>query len=121
MLKRPRNVCYALFFWAMAVCSATAGDRCVVLVSVDGLAASYFDDHRAALPQLRALAERGARAEGMVTAFPSVTWTTQRWMIVAHDLTGSAVADVTDWLASGAAAYRLESHSPRASRYTVPF
>jgi predicted AlkP superfamily pyrophosphatase or phosphodiesterase len=46
----------------------------VVLVSVDGLAASYFDDPRADMPTLRQLAKRGARAKGMITSFPSVTW-----------------------------------------------
>jgi len=46
----------------------------VVLVSIDGLAAFYLDDPRAELPTLRRLAARGARAAGMVTSFPSVTW-----------------------------------------------
>src|SRR3954465_14162240 len=46
----------------------------VVLVSIDGLAASYLDDPRAEMPTLRMLAKSGARAKGMVTSFPSVTW-----------------------------------------------
>jgi len=46
----------------------------VVLVSIDGLAAFYFDDPRAELPTLRRLAARGGRATGMETSFPSVTW-----------------------------------------------
>lgn len=46
----------------------------VVLVSIDGLAASYLDDPRAELPTLRTLAKRGAVAKGMTTSFPSVTW-----------------------------------------------
>src|SRR5262249_37876497 len=46
----------------------------VVLVSVDGLAASYLDDPRANLPTLRKLAATGAVAKGMITSFPSVTW-----------------------------------------------
>lgn len=49
-------------------------DRHVVLVSIDGLAASYFDDPRAEMPTLRKLAAEGARARGMLTSFPSVTW-----------------------------------------------
>ena len=49
-------------------------DRCVVLVSVDGLANFYLDDPRADLPTLRRLANSGARAEGLVCSFPTVTW-----------------------------------------------
>lgn len=49
-------------------------DRCVVLVSVDGLAGFYLDDEQAELPTLRQLARDGARAEGMVCSFPTVTW-----------------------------------------------
>jgi len=48
--------------------------RHVVLISVDGLSATYFDDNRAPLPTLRSLARQGAVAEGMITSFPSVTW-----------------------------------------------
>ncbi len=74
----------------------SAGDRCVVLVSVDGLAASYFDDVRTPLPQLRALARRGARAEGMQTAFPSVTWPSHVSLITGawpakHGVIGNSV------------------------------
>ncbi len=46
----------------------------VVLVSVDGLAASYLDDPKADMPTLRRLRKLGASAEGMITSFPSVTW-----------------------------------------------
>lgn len=48
--------------------------RHVVLVSIDGLAATYLDDPRANLPTLRNLAAEGASAKGMLTSFPSVTW-----------------------------------------------
>ncbi len=48
--------------------------RHVVLVSVDGLAASYLDDPKADLPTLRELRRQGASADGMITTFPSVTW-----------------------------------------------
>lgn len=49
-------------------------DRCVILVSVDGLADFYLDDPRAELPTLRRLAKAGARAKGMECSFPTVTW-----------------------------------------------
>jgi predicted AlkP superfamily pyrophosphatase or phosphodiesterase len=55
--------------------SATKGPvQHVVLVSIDGLAASYLNDPRAELPVLRKLAAEGAVAKGMITSFPSVTW-----------------------------------------------
>src|ERR1700685_408339 len=46
----------------------------VVLVMVDGVAASYLDDPKAALPTLREMRRTGASAGGMITTFPSVTW-----------------------------------------------
>jgi predicted AlkP superfamily pyrophosphatase or phosphodiesterase len=49
-------------------------DRCVILISVDGLAGFYLDDPRADLPTIRGLAAAGARAEGLVCSFPTVTW-----------------------------------------------
>ena len=49
-------------------------DRCVVLVSVDGLANFYLDDPKADMPTLRELARSGARADGIVCSFPTVTW-----------------------------------------------
>ena len=44
-----------------------------MLLSVDGLAASYLDEPKAPMPALRRLADRGVRAQGMITTFPSVT------------------------------------------------
>lgn len=70
----------------------------VVLISVDGLAASYFDDPKAELPTLRMLAKRGARAEGMITTFPSVTWPSHTSLITGataakHGVIGNSVFD----------------------------
>ena len=64
---------------------ATAKAMHVVLVSVDGLAASYLDDPRAELPTLRMLAKRGASARGMITAFPSVTWPAHVTLVFPFD------------------------------------
>ena len=68
----------------------------VVLVSIDGLAASYLDDPKAEMPTLKMLAKRGARAEGMVTTFPSVTWPSHTSLITGvepakHGVLGNSV------------------------------
>ncbi|MFK7777997.1 MAG: alkaline phosphatase family protein, partial [Gimesia sp.] len=41
-------------------------DRCVILVSVDGLANFYLDDPLADMPTLKKLAKEGARVDGLV-------------------------------------------------------
>ncbi len=46
----------------------------LIVVSIDGLAGFYWNDPRARMPTLRALAARGALATTMETAFPSTTW-----------------------------------------------
>lgn len=51
-----------------------ASERCVILISVDGLAGFYLDDPKAHLPTIRDMAKHGARAEGLVCSFPTVTW-----------------------------------------------
>lgn len=51
-----------------------AAERIVVLISVDGLAHYYFDDPKAEMPTIRALAAEGARAKMMRVSMPSVTW-----------------------------------------------
>ena len=70
----------------------------VVLISVDGLAASYIDDPKAELPTLRMLAKLGTRAEGMITTFPSVTWPSHTSLITGttaakHGVIGNSVFD----------------------------
>jgi predicted AlkP superfamily pyrophosphatase or phosphodiesterase len=51
-----------------------ARSNIVVLVSIDGLAAYYFDDPKAEMPNIRALAADGARAKSMNAVAPTVTW-----------------------------------------------
>jgi predicted AlkP superfamily pyrophosphatase or phosphodiesterase len=52
-------------------------DRCVIMVTIDGLANFYIDDPKSDVPVMRKLATQGARAEGgVVAAFPTVTWPT---------------------------------------------
>ena len=67
--------CALLTVWMGAsVAAEPHRDRCVILISVDGLANFYYDDPRAEMPTLRRLAREGARASGMVCSFPTVTW-----------------------------------------------
>jgi predicted AlkP superfamily pyrophosphatase or phosphodiesterase len=46
----------------------------IVLVSVDGLAGFYFDDPKAEMPNLHAMAKDGVHASGVRASVPSVTW-----------------------------------------------
>ncbi|HVU89887.1 MAG TPA: ectonucleotide pyrophosphatase/phosphodiesterase [Pirellulales bacterium] len=54
--------------------SAELPEAAVIVVSVDGLAAFYWQDTRAALPTLHELAAHGAYADAMQTVAPTVTW-----------------------------------------------
>ncbi len=47
-----------------------------IVVSIDGFAAFYWRDPAVRIPTLRALAARGALAEGVEPVFPSTTWPT---------------------------------------------
>jgi predicted AlkP superfamily pyrophosphatase or phosphodiesterase len=64
-----------LLIGVLSPCSAEPrSDRCVVLISVDGLAGFYLDDPKADIPTIRRLAAEGARADGLECSFPTVTW-----------------------------------------------
>ena len=72
----------------------------MVLISVDGLAGFYFDDPRAQLPTIRRLAQEGARAEGMVCSFPTVTWPNHTTLVTGvnparHGVIGNNYLDRT--------------------------
>lgn len=67
-------ICLCLGRWTSPAEAAPRSDRCVILISVDGLAGFYLDDPRAQLPTLRKLAAAGARADGTICSFPTVTW-----------------------------------------------
>jgi predicted AlkP superfamily pyrophosphatase or phosphodiesterase len=91
----------ALVLLAVAIPPSPAAERprrYVVLISVDGLAASYFNDPRAHLPMLRKLARQGAVAEGMITSFPSVTWPSHTSLVTGvapgkHGILGNSTLD----------------------------
>ncbi len=60
-------------FLLPAVAEASTND-CVILLTIDGLAAFYLKDSRASLPTLRKLAMEGACAEGLLVSNPTTTW-----------------------------------------------
>ena len=67
-----------------------------IVVSIDGLAAFYWDDPRLRIPTLRALAERGVVARGMETVFPSTTWPTHVSLVTGvtprrHGVVGNSI------------------------------
>jgi predicted AlkP superfamily pyrophosphatase or phosphodiesterase len=75
-------------------------DHCVILISLDGLAGFYLDDPTAELPTLRKLAAEGARAEGMVCSFPTVTWPNHTTLVTGvkpgkHGVIGNSYLDRT--------------------------
>jgi len=77
---------------------APQSDRCVVLVSIDGLANFYLDDPKAQMPTIRRLAREGARAQGMVCCFPTVTWPSHTTMVTGvsparHGMIGNSYLD----------------------------
>jgi len=72
-----RQVLWVLALTVLATGTAAAQprtDRCVILISVDGLANFYLDDPRADMPTIRRMIREGARADGTVCSFPTVTW-----------------------------------------------
>lgn len=96
-----RSVLSALLVvWSCELSSAAEPqrDHCVILVSVDGLAGFYFDDSRAHMPTLRKLAAEGARADGLLCSFPTVTWPNHTTMVTGvvpakHGVIGNAYYD----------------------------
>jgi predicted AlkP superfamily pyrophosphatase or phosphodiesterase len=92
----------ALAFLACAIqiasAAAPAGERHVILISLDGLAHFYFDDPKAQLPTLRELAAKGARAKKMLCSFPTVTWPNHTTLVTGvtpakHGIIGNGIFD----------------------------
>jgi predicted AlkP superfamily pyrophosphatase or phosphodiesterase len=85
--------------WTLPVAAADAPqDQCTILVSIDGLANFYLNDPQADMPAIRDLASKGAQAEGVVTAFPSVTWPAHTTLITGtsparHGMIGNSYLD----------------------------
>jgi len=71
-----------LFVAAVNAADAPSGkDRCVVLISLDGLANFYLDDPKAEMPYLKSLIQTGTRSAGTVCTFPTVTWPNHTTMV----------------------------------------
>lgn len=76
-------------------------DRCVIMVTIDGLANFHIDDPKSDVPVMRKLAAEGARAEGgMIAAFPTVTWPTHTTLATGatparHGVVGNSYFDRT--------------------------
>jgi predicted AlkP superfamily pyrophosphatase or phosphodiesterase len=74
-------------------------DRCVIMVTIDGLANFYLDDPKSDVPVMRKLAAQGARAEGgVIAAFPTVTWPTHTTLATGttparHGVVGNSYFD----------------------------
>jgi predicted AlkP superfamily pyrophosphatase or phosphodiesterase len=70
----------------------------VILLSIDGLGASYVDDPRLHLPALRGLIARGARVRRLSPVFPTVTWPCHTSVVTGvtparHGVLGNLVFD----------------------------
>src|SRR3954447_12766105 len=71
----PRILAPIVLLLAGVCPAAESSDRHVVVISIDGLPASYLDDPQAALPVIRGLVQSGVAAPGgMRVSDPSVTW-----------------------------------------------
>jgi predicted AlkP superfamily pyrophosphatase or phosphodiesterase len=105
MISKPRRSALLLGWCALLVTSPVAlaaadASRApiVILISVDGLAAYNLDDPHSDLPTIRWMAANGARAEGMETSFPSVTWPTHTTLVTGvppgrHGVLGNSYYD----------------------------
>ncbi len=95
-------VCVCSFLLVTVAASAadpsSAKDRCVVLISLDGLANFYLDDPKAEMPFLKSLIKTGTRAAGTVCTFPTVTWPNHTTMVTGvpasvHGVIGNSYLD----------------------------
>jgi predicted AlkP superfamily pyrophosphatase or phosphodiesterase len=101
---RNRRLIWLLMTVAVLVASGGSASaapdkaRAVVVISVDGLAAFYFDDPRAEMPTIRALAREGACAARMKACAPTVTWPNHTTLITGvlagrHGIVGNDYFD----------------------------
>ena len=98
---RRLALCFVIL-WVIGNVAAVAAphtDRCVILVSIDGMANFFLDEPKADMPVMRKLAAEGARAEqGIVCSFPTVTWPCHTTMVTGatparHGVVGNSYYD----------------------------
>ena len=68
---------FIILLAATSTATIAAAQRSVLMISVDGLKPEYVthaDEHHLQLPTLRRVLAEGAHAEGVIGAFPSVTY-----------------------------------------------
>ncbi|MGH9341369.1 MAG: alkaline phosphatase family protein [Acidobacteriota bacterium] len=70
-----------LVFFILSSPTWAAGDRHVILISIDGFAAYHLENEDLVLPNIRELIQTGVRAESSETVFPSVTHPSHTTMI----------------------------------------
>jgi predicted AlkP superfamily pyrophosphatase or phosphodiesterase len=78
---RRQFLIFASFLSASLTLAQVTRAPTVVVISMDGLPADYFGDPRVDMPNLRAFAAKGARAERMLPVFPTVTWPNHTSMV----------------------------------------
>lgn len=89
----------AFGFASISALAEPRSDQYVIMVTIDGLANNYLDDPKAEMPVVRKLAAEGARAEeGMIAAFPTVTWPTHTTLVTGttparHGVVGNSYFD----------------------------
>lgn len=94
MTKRLAVLAAAVAIWVVAL-SAQAGPI-LILISFDGWRWDYID--RANVPNLKALAARGVRSEGLIPSFPTVTFPNHYTIVTGllpdrHGIVGNAMFD----------------------------
>jgi predicted AlkP superfamily pyrophosphatase or phosphodiesterase len=70
MTKRLAVLAAAVAIWVASL--AAQASPILILISFDGWRWDYID--RADVPNLKALAARGVRSEGLIPSFPTVTF-----------------------------------------------
>ncbi len=81
-----------------AFARASATDRALIIVSIDGLPADYIDNAAVKMPVLHRLIKAGARARSMRSVYPTVTWANHSSMITGvtparHGVIGNSYYD----------------------------
>jgi predicted AlkP superfamily pyrophosphatase or phosphodiesterase len=88
----------ALAFLVAPMPAAPRRDAFVIVISIDGLPADYFDEPTAVMPTLHRMAREGARAGRMVSVTPTVTWPNHTSMVTGvsparHGVIGNVYYD----------------------------